>query len=175
MSDQQVNEGAQVQESTQTQEANTPEQKGPTLTDVEALQKALDKTRAEAAAARAEKSELKAAADKWAEYEEAQKSELQKAYEAREAVEAQLEKERTEAIKARTALTYGLSAEDLDLLGAGDEATLQARAERIRALHQAAAVTPPPTNLPQGNPVPGTAPAQPVPTGPAFPASWANL
>lgn len=172
MSDQQVETPEVPQEGT---EENKPEQKGTTITDVSALQSELNKARQDAARYRTEANEREEAAKKWAEFEESQKSELQKAQEAQDALRQELEQQRIATTRSTVAIQYGLSADDLDLLGTGDEATLQARAQRIQALHQAAAATPPPTNLPQGNPVPGTTPATPAPTGPAFPSSWANL
>ena len=169
MSDTQDNAGEAIQE---VAEKTPVEQKGTSLTDVEALQAELNKARAVAAAERARRKEKEAQAEKWAEFEDSQKSELEKAIEAQQEAQRIAEQERIEAIRAKTALQFRLDPEDLDLLGTGDEETLKARAERIRKLHEAAVAAPPPTNLPQGNPVPGTEPPAKPAQGPSYPPSW---
>lgn len=158
-----------------TEDNGTPEppaQKGTTLTDVEALQAELNKARQEAAQSRAKNNELKTAAEKWAEFEESQKSELQKAQELNESLQRQAQAAQLEAAKTATALRYGLPADDLDLLGTGDEATIAARAQRLADLHKAATHTPPPSQQPRENLASGTGNTPPAADQVSYPSSW---
>lgn len=82
---------------------------------------------AEAAAVKRAK-ELEA---KVKEYEDRDKTEQQRATEATEASKREAAEAKAEVIRLRMLVKYGLDEEDLDLLGAGDETQIEARAKRL--------------------------------------------
>jgi hypothetical protein len=65
------------------------------------------------------------------EYEDRDKTETQRAAEATEASKRERDAAKAEAFGLRMLVKYGLDEEDLDLLGAGDEAQIEARAKRL--------------------------------------------
>ena len=65
------------------------------------------------------------------EYEDRDKTEQQRATEATEASKREAAEAKAEVIRLRMLVKYGLDEEDLDLLGAGDEAQIEARAKRL--------------------------------------------
>lgn len=71
------------------------------------------------------------------EYEDRDKTETQRTAEAREKAEKDAADARAEAIRLRVAMKHGLSEEDLDLLGTGDEEQIEARAKRLAELSAA--------------------------------------
>lgn len=79
---------------------------------------------------------------------EASKSEQQRKDEALAATAKERDEARAEALRYRVAAMHGIGSDDLELLGAGSEEQLTARAQRIAALRNAAAV-PPATPLPK--------------------------
>ena len=68
------------------------------------------------------------------ELEDAGKSEVQKLAEQVAAAERARDESAAEALRYKVAAKHGLSVEDLDLLGSGDESVLEVRATRIAAL-----------------------------------------
>lgn len=156
-----------------TPEVTTPnEQKGTQITDPTVLQAELDKARAEAAKYRTERTELKEAADKWSEYQEAQKTEQQRITEQNELLQRQLEEQRLSNLRNQAALHYGLTADDLDLLGTGSPDEINARAQRLQSLHQAAQTTPPPSQTPNPSLRSGAGEREPEKPDDSFPSSW---
>lgn len=65
------------------------------------------------------------------EFENANKTELERLSESKQQAETAAAKARTEAIRLRMAIKYSLEEEDLDLLGAGTEEDIEARAKRL--------------------------------------------
>lgn len=151
----------------------TQENTGTTLTDVEALQKELDKARSDAAKYRTQRNELKGNAEKWAEFEESQKSEMEKVTERNAALEAELATVRAAQVRSEVIAQYGLTADDDLLLGDGDRDALVARAEKIAALRKKAAeaAAPPPSEAPRES-LKGGAGDVDEPVDDAFPAGW---
>lgn len=80
---------------------------------------------------RKELRELKPLADKAKQLEEAQKSESEKLNDRASSAEKEATKAKAEAAKLRMAIKYGLSEEDLDFLGSGDEEEIEERAKRL--------------------------------------------
>lgn len=136
--------------------AATPDQNVDTLPSW--AREALTKANREAASYRTQVAELKPRADQFAQLEEASKSELQRIQEAHDAEKTRAEQATAEALRMRVAITHGISADDLDLLGSGTEDQITARAQRIAALHtQNQTPTPPPA--PNSPLLPGATPA----------------
>lgn len=146
---------------------------GTTITDVDALQKELDKARRDAARYRTERNDLKGNAEKWAEFEESQKSEIEKVAERNAALEAELTQVRAAQVRAEVIAQYGLTADDDLLLGDGDRDELVARAEKIAELRKKAAeaAVPPPSGAPRES-LKGGAGDVDEPVDDAFPAGW---
>lgn len=92
---------------------------------------------------------------------EASKSEAQRQQEALAAATREAETARADAIRYRAAATYGIPADHFDLLGAGTEQEITARAEKLAGLlgAQAAPQTPPPAGRPVEQLRPGATPA----------------
>lgn len=172
MSDQETVESTPAQDPVAPEVTEIHEQQGTQIDDPAELKKQLDKARAEAAKYRTERSELKDAADKWAEYKEAQKTEQERIAEQNAALQAELERATLQNLQTKAALTYGLDPEDLDLLGSGDADTIDARAKRLQALHQAATIVAPPSNSPQPSLKGAAGEAEKEEPDTRFPASW---
>lgn len=135
--------------------------------------KELEKARKEAAKYRVERNQLRDAAAKWQEYEESQKTELEKAQERAAQLDAELAQTRQHAQVIEIANRYGIKADDVSLLGAGDVEQIEANAKRLAALYEATdAPTPPPSQRPRESLRSGTGV---TPTGtatPEYPAGW---
>lgn len=120
------------------------------------------KANKEAAGYRARVRELEPKARRADELDEASRTELERAQAAAETARKQAEDAQAEALRTRVALAHGLPADDLDLLGTGDEETLTKRAKRLADLNEKAAKN---TARPGGPLRPGASPAtEPGPT-----------
>lgn len=115
---------------------------------------------AQLAQANAELAKHKEAAAKWVEYEESQKTEAQKQAEKIAALEAELAAAKAAELQARIVAKYGIKPEDLELLGSGDEKTLEARAKRIQKLYGGESV---PSDKPVQKGAPGSGVSQKKP------------
>lgn len=73
----------------------------------------------------------KALEAKLKEFEDRDKTEAQKAAEERDTSKQEATEAKAEVIRLRMLVKYGLDEEDLDLLGAGDEEQIEARAKRL--------------------------------------------
>lgn len=98
---------------------------------------------------------------------EASQSEAERQANAVAAAERAAETARAEAVRYKAAATYGIPSEHFDLLGAGTEEEISARAEKLRTLLEAqaaATASPPPAGAPPARPVeqlrPGATPSQ---------------
>lgn len=78
--------------------------------------------------------DLKERAARLAELEEAQKSEQERAAEAARKAQEDAANARAEALRYKAAAKHGLGEDYFDLLGSGDEETINTRAERIGSL-----------------------------------------
>lgn len=115
---------------------------------VEDYQQALARVRKEAARYRVERNELREDAEKWREKQESEKTELQRLKEQlaeRDTRAQQLEAENT---RLQVAGSYGISPENLDLLGSGSREEIEDRAKRLQLMQQRA-VSAPPSRTPQ--------------------------
>jgi hypothetical protein len=101
---------------------------------------AISKANGEAAKYRTQVRDLEPKAQQFAKLEEASKTELQRQTEALEAANRAREEAQAEALRFRVAAEEGVSKDDLDLLGNGDEEQIRARAVRIAEMRTAAAV-----------------------------------
>lgn len=97
---------------------------------------------------------------------EAQKSEAQRQQDALTVAQRAAETARADADRYRAAATFGIPADDFDLLGSGSYEEIAARAERLAAKNtaaQAAAITPASPTAPSRRPVeqlrPGATPS----------------
>lgn len=110
--------------------------------------------------------ELQPLADQFRQLEEASKSDMQRLQESLEAANRAREETAAEALRMKVAMSHGLSADDLELLGTGSEDQLTARAQRIAQLAAAAAqAAATPTPPPGGRTVPDLRPGA-VPSDP---------
>lgn len=141
--------------------------------------------------AREQEQRAKANAKKAADFDafqESQKTEQQKIADRAAQAERERDEARTDGLRYKAAAKHGITEdEDLDLLGSGDEETIEKRAARIgefsalrkeneslRAQLEAATGKPVPSN---GRPVealkPGATPVPPTtPSDDSYPASW---
>lgn len=104
--------------------------------------------------------QLRQAAQKQAELEEAQKTELQKATEKAQTYEQQLADMRSTNARLLAAATHNIPPELIDLLGAGSDEEIAARAELLaERLKAAAPATAPSAQRPVEALTPGAAPA----------------
>jgi hypothetical protein len=121
--------------------------------------------------------------DEYARLVEASKTDQQRKDEALEAAARERDDYRTEALRLRVALKHGISADDFDLLGSGDEEQIEVRAQRIaeknKAVQDAMAAlnTAPPGAPPSRRPgeqlKPGaTPPSVPQLADQDYPAEW---
>lgn len=176
MADEQQQDTEQAQDAPETpaQPANDTEQAGTSITDVEALQKELNKARQESAKYRNQRNEYKTDAEKYREFQESQKSDLEKITEQNAALEQELQQMRADKVRTDISLKYGLSSEDDVLLGTGDEETLTARAEKIAELRKAAAaaVQAPPSDIPNPTLKGGDGGTADEPVDDAYPSGW---
>lgn len=129
---------AETPETTETAE-NTQETPDKDGYSVEELRARLDKLTGENQA-------LKADAEKWREAENAKKTDLEKALEAQKAAEKRAAHAEQQANKARVASEYGITPENLRLLGDGSVEELTENAKRVKFLQDT--ITPPPSNRP---------------------------
>lgn len=120
------------------------------------------KQRESEAAAKKRAQELEA---RLKEFEDRDKTEAQKLAEAREAAAREAEEAKAEVLRLRAAIKYGLDEEDLDLLGVGDEETIERRAKRLA---ERSAPPPDSSSRPRERLKPGTVPVvEPEETDPA--------
>ena len=77
------------------------------------------------------KNEAKELRSKVRDFEDRDKTELQKLTEAKDEAAKAAEQAQTETVRLRMAIKYGLDEDDLDLLGTGDEETIESRAKRL--------------------------------------------
>ncbi|WP_344287161.1 DUF4355 domain-containing protein [Streptomyces synnematoformans] len=118
--------------------------------------------------------DLRAAAKKYAEFEEAQKTEIEKATDRAQQYEQQLAAERAANARLMAAATHGIPPELIELLGSGSHEEINARAEVLaERLNKTAAPAPPAAGPAPQRPVesltPGAAPAS---TPAADPDAW---
>lgn len=123
---------------------------------------AITKANKEAATYRTKVKELEPKAQMAERLEEASKTELQRLQEAHEQARRDADTSRADAIRFRAAAKHGISEEDFDLLGTGDEDQIEARAQRIAALRAASAPTPPPAGRSKEQLRPGATPGEPL-------------
>ena len=139
----------------ETTDAPAPEAEDKATTDKANADQADKDWKAEAekwrALSRKHEDASRANADKARQFEEwqqSQKSEQQKADEAAQKLQSDLDDARREAALARAALSHGLTADDLELIGGGTpeeiDAKAQKLAERLKAGQQASPHTPDP-------------------------------
>lgn len=95
---------------------------------------AITKANTEAAAYRTKVRELEPLATKAAELEAAQQTEAERIAARATAAERERDEARAEGLRYKAAATHGIGNDYFDLLGAGDEEAINARAERIGAL-----------------------------------------
>ena len=163
-------EGGKPEEQTAA-EQDTP--KSESKLDLESALKELKKAREESARHRVERNELRAAAEKWKEYEDSQKSELQLAQERLAAAEEQLAQAQASNILLEVASSHGIKPEDMGLLGIGAKEELEARAARIKELYgNTGNPTPPPSQTPRQGITPGSGLSQDTPPSDQYPESW---
>ena len=93
--------------------------------------RALETIRKQRESEKAAVDRAKALEAKVREYEDKDKTEAQKLSDAKDAAAAEAAEAKAETIRLRMAMKYGLDEEDLDLLGTGDEETIEARAKRL--------------------------------------------
>jgi hypothetical protein len=164
---------------------DAPETTPPALGD--AGKQAIDRMKAERDAARREARANSDAAKRLAELEESQKSKEQLIADRAAKAERERDDARTEGLRYKAAAKHGITEEDFDLLGSGDEEAIEARARRIgvltaavkeneqlRAQLEAATGKPVPSN---GRPVealkPGATPVPPsTPEDDSYPADF---
>lgn len=79
------------------------------------------------------------AASKLAQLEESQKTEAQKLAEAAEQNRREADQARSELTRIKIALRYGITEDDIDLLGDGDAEQIESRAKRLAEKNLAAA------------------------------------
>lgn len=116
-------------------------------------------------------SQLRQAAQKYAEFEDTQKSELQRANERAQTVEQQLADERAQNARLLAAATHNIPPELIELLGSGTAEEIGARAEVLAERLKAAAPAPTPASArPVESLTPGAAPASSA--GGATPDQW---
>ncbi|OMI34378.1 hypothetical protein [Streptomyces sparsogenes] len=90
--------------------------------------------------------QLRAAAQKYQEFEDTQKSELQRANERAQSVEQQLSDLRATNARLMAAATHNIPPDLIDLLGAGSDEEINSRAEVLAERLKAAAPTAAPTS-----------------------------
>lgn len=109
------------------------------------------------------------------ERQEAAKTELQRAQEALD----QERRTRTDMEQGYTrlelAVIHNLPPDDIDLIGSGSREEMEARAQRLSALHSATRqpASPPPSNRPVEGLRPGASPEPPKPADDSYPTAWA--
>ena len=131
---------------------------------------------------RAKKAErdLRAMQSRLQEFEDRDKTEAQRQSEALARAQRDAETAQAEMARLRIAMRHGIPEEDFDLLGSGDEETLNARAERLAAKNlavaaQLAATQQPasPNRRPTEDLKPGATPVDQIPiTDDTYPAGW---
>jgi hypothetical protein len=114
--------------------------------------------------------EVQPLADQFRQLEEASKTEAQRMQEAIEAANRSRDETAAEALRMRVAMSHGLTAEDIALLGVGTEDQLTANAQRLAQLKSAAQAaqqqaTPPPAAHTVADLRPGATPGEPPATG----------
>jgi hypothetical protein len=119
---------AAAAEAAEAEQARAAEKTGGEPFDQDRAMSTIKAQRESEAAAKKRAAELEA---KVKEYEDRDKTEQQKAAEATETSKREAAEAKAEAIRLRMLLKYGLDEEDLDLLGAGDETQIEARAKRL--------------------------------------------
>lgn len=112
-----------------TQEAATDSQSVDTLPSW--AREALSKANGEAAKYRTQVRELQPLAEKAREQEEASKTEQQRVAEAAAKAQQEAQEARSEALRYKAAATHGIGSDYFDLLGSGDEDTINSRGERL--------------------------------------------
>lgn len=95
---------------------------------------------------REEIDQLRAAAQKYAEFEDTQKSELQRATERTQSVEQQLAQLQATNARLMAAATHNIPPDLIDLLGTGSDDEINARAEVLAERLKATAPTAPPAS-----------------------------
>lgn len=111
--------------------------------------------------------QLRQAAQKYAEFEDAQKSELQKATERAQTVERQLADERAQNARLLAAATHSIPPELIELLGNGTAEEINSRAEALaERLKAPSPPAPPASQRPVESLTPGAAPSSAAPTDP---------
>jgi hypothetical protein len=106
----------------------TPDSKPDEPFDQDRAMATIKAQRASEAAAKQRAQELEA---KVKEYEDRDKTESQREAEEKEAARQEAAEAKAEVIRLRMLVKYGLDEEDLDLLGAGSEEQIEARAKRL--------------------------------------------
>jgi hypothetical protein len=146
--------------------------KGRKLETIEDYEAELAKVRKESASRRAKLRELEPLAQQAREAEEAQKTELQRAQERAEAAEAR-DRERQENFdRLNVAVAKGVYPENIEFIGSGSREEMEARADRLVAMHQPHSSAPP-TDRPVEGLRPGASPEPPRPADDSYPAAWA--
>lgn len=119
---------AAAAEAAEAQQAKAVEKAGDEPFDQDRAMATIKAQRESEAAAKKRAQELEARVK---EYEDRDKTEQQRSAEAAEASKREAADAKAEVIRLRMLVKYGLDEEDLDLLGAGDEAQIEARAKRL--------------------------------------------
>lgn len=99
--------------------------------DVDRARESVKKANDQAAAYRIRARE---AEEKVRQYEDANKTEKDKLTEAKDSAAQEAAESKAEVLRLKMAIKYGLSEDDLDLLGTGDEETIESRAKRLQEL-----------------------------------------
>lgn len=108
------------------------------------------------------------------EMEEASKTELQREREAREALQKERDQLQIGYTRMELAAMHNIPPDDIDLIGSGSREEMEARAERLGALHAASGKTSaPPSDRPVEGLRPGATPEPPKPADDSYPAAWA--
>jgi hypothetical protein len=103
---------------------------------------------------------------------EAEKTETQKAIERAEAAEKR-DREREESFtRLDLAVTHGIEADNIDLIGSGSREEMETRALRVKAMQQAQGNTAPPSDRPVEGLRPGASPEPPAAADDSYPESW---
>lgn len=144
--------------------------------DQERAMAKIKKANDEAKGLRTRVKELEALEAKVREYEDSQKSEAEKIQSRAEKAEQRAQAVEAELIRERIARRHHLDEDDMDLLGAGTEEQIEARAKKIAAKNAAAAgvtATAPPTEKPTERLRPGATSTEANLEPPdAYPAHW---
>lgn len=136
----------------------------------------INKANSEAKGLRARVKELEALEAKVREFEDSQKSEAEKVLARAEKAEQRAQAVENDLVRERIARRHKIDEDDMDLLGAGTEEQIEARAKKIAAKNAAAAgaaATVPPSDKPVEKLRPGATSSDKDITPPdAYPSSW---